>query len=284
MGRVRGAQAQGKLDARYTVSLAGIPLGKGAWVIDIADDQYTAAASGMTTGLVRVFTSGQGTGAVARRHRRRAISCRRAIRPTITTDKKTEEIRDDAQRRRREGILDHAAESPLPPNAVPVTDAHRRNVIDPMTGSLVRVPGNGDLLGAGSLPAPHGRSSTAACATTCDFAYKRMDQVKADKGYEGPALVCAVYFSPVAGYVPDRAAIKYLIEQRDMEVWLAPVAGTRVLVPFRFSVPTPLGLGRAAGDAVRRRRRCRQGEREDAVARRSRAYPRSSPHSACGRA
>ena len=28
-----------------------------------------------------------------------------------------------------------------------------------------------------------------------------------------------------------------------MEVWLVPVAGTRVLVPFRFSVPTPLGLG-----------------------------------------
>jgi hypothetical protein len=26
-----------------------------------------------------------------------------------------------------------------------------------------------------------------------------------------------------------------------MEVWLAPVAGTRVLVPYRVSVPTPLG-------------------------------------------
>jgi hypothetical protein len=30
---------------------------------------------------------------------------------------------------------------------------------------------------------------------------------------------------------------------RDMEVWLAPVTGTRVLVPFRISIPTPLGLG-----------------------------------------
>ena len=28
-----------------------------------------------------------------------------------------------------------------------------------------------------------------------------------------------------------------------MEMWLAPIAGTRVLVPFRFSVPTPFGLG-----------------------------------------
>jgi hypothetical protein len=28
-----------------------------------------------------------------------------------------------------------------------------------------------------------------------------------------------------------------------MEMWLAPIAGTRMLVPFRFSVPTPFGLG-----------------------------------------
>src|SRR5256885_9571996 len=54
----------------------------------------------------------------------------------------------------------------------------------------------------------------------------------------------ALYFAPIAGYIPDRPAIKYLIAQRDMEVWLAPIAGTRVVVPFRFSTPTPLGLDR----------------------------------------
>ena len=56
-------------------------------------------------------------------------------------------------------------------------------------------------------------------------------------------MVCALYFVPIAGYVPERAAIKYLVAQRDMEVWLAPIAGTRVLVPFRVAIPTPLGLG-----------------------------------------
>ena len=30
---------------------------------------------------------------------------------------------------------------------------------------------------------------------------------------------------------------------REMEVWLAPIAGTRVLVPFRAQAPTPIGLG-----------------------------------------
>jgi len=26
-------------------------------------------------------------------------------------------------------------------------------------------------------------------------------------------------------------------------MWLAPIAGTRVMVPYRVSVPTPIGLG-----------------------------------------
>jgi hypothetical protein len=71
--------------------------------------------------------------------------------------------------------------------------------------------------------------------------YKRMENVKAEKGYRGPVVVCAIYFTPIAGYIPDRAAIKYLAAQRNMEVWLAPIAGTRVLAPFRLTIPTTLG-------------------------------------------
>jgi hypothetical protein len=70
-----------------------------------------------------------------------------------------------------------------------------------------------------------------------------MDNVKANRGYEGPAVVCAVHFTPIAGYVPDRPVIRYLVTLRDAKVWLAPIEGTRVVVPFRFSMPTPLGTG-----------------------------------------
>jgi hypothetical protein len=43
--------------------------------------------------------------------------------------------------------------------------------------------------------------------------------------------------------VPERPAIKYLAAQQDMEMWLAPIAGTRIVVPYRISIPTPLGRG-----------------------------------------
>ena len=46
------AFAQGRLDARYEATLSGIPVGRGAWTIDISDDQFSASASGGTAGLL----------------------------------------------------------------------------------------------------------------------------------------------------------------------------------------------------------------------------------------
>ena len=233
------AYAQSRLDARYTAWLSGIPLGKGAWVIDIGEDQYSAAAIGKTSGLVRIFAPGEGSGAS------NGIVVSNQFAPSnyaasITTGKKTEEIRMTLNA----GNVDDFTVTPPPtpmPDRVPLTEAHRHGVVDPMTASLARLAGNGDML---SPEACQRRLSVFDGRLRYDlaFAFKRVEMVKA-KGYAGPAIVCAVYFSPVAGHVPDRAAIKYLVQQRDMEVWLVPIAGTRVLVPFRASVPTPLGLG-----------------------------------------
>jgi hypothetical protein len=75
------------------------------------------------------------------------------------------------------------------------------------------------------------------------LAFKRIEQVRANAGYHGPAVVCALYFSPLAGYDIGRSGVRYLKDQRDMEMWLAPISGTRLMAPFRVSVPTPLGLG-----------------------------------------
>jgi hypothetical protein len=234
------ANAQGRLDARYTVTLAGVPIGKGAWVIDVSDDQYTAAASGMTTGLLRVFASGQGSSA-ARGSVRNGQLIPSSYAASITTDKKTEDLHMTlAGGNVKEFVIDPP--TPPHPDRIPVTEAHRRGVVDPMTSALARVPGNDDPLS----PEACNRSLSVfdgRMRYDLKLAYKRTDVVKAEKGYAGPVIVCAVYFTPIAGYIPGRVAVKYLAAQRDIEVWLAPIAGTRVLVPFRASLPTPLGTG-----------------------------------------
>jgi hypothetical protein len=233
-------EAQGRLDARYVVTLGGVPIGKGAWVIDISESQYTAAASGATSGLLRVLSTGQGSGA-SRGHMVGGNLVPASFAASITTDKKTEEIRMTLG---SGDVKDFAIMPPTPPDdeRIPLTDVHRRGVNDPMTGSLLRVPGTGNPVSSlacqRTMPVFDGRMRY-----DLKFAYKRMEQVKAEKGYDGPAVVCAVYFVPIAGFVPSRPAIKYLVAQRDMEIWLAPVGTTRVLVPFRVSIPTPIGQG-----------------------------------------
>jgi hypothetical protein len=234
------ALAQGRLDARYEATLAGIPVGKGAWTIDISDDQFSAAASGGTAGLLKAFAGGTGTGASQGRVVNGALVAT-GYTASTTTSKKTETIRMILS---GGNVRDYAIEPepPADPERLPVTEAHRRGVFDPMTGSMLRVPGSGDPL---TPDACHTGAAIFDGRMRYDLKldYKRMEMVKAEKGYQGPVVVCAVYFSPIAGYIPDRAVIKYLTAQRNIEIAFAPVAGTRVLVPFRIVVPTPLGAG-----------------------------------------
>ena len=237
-GPLAPAWAQGRLEARYSATLAGVPIGNGSWTIDVTDTHYTSAVSGATSGLLRAFTSGQGNStAHATLNGGRVLSSIYAS--TITTRKKIDAIRITIN---NGNVKDFNVDPPQDndPERVPITDAHQHGVLDPMTAMLIRVPGNGELL------PPEVCQRTLAIFDgrlryDLQFAFKRMDKVKASKGYAGPVVVCATYFSPVAGFIPSRAAIQYLSSQRDMEIWLAPIAGTRVLVPYRVQGPTPIG-------------------------------------------
>ena len=234
------APALGRLEAQYTATIAGIPVGRGNWIVEISDDQYTAAASGTTTGVIKFFTGAHGTSA-AHGTVNGGQPIPTSYGATIIYGQKT----DDVQMALAGGnVTDYAVEPPLPPadDRIPVTEADRHGVFDPMTSMLNRVAGSGDPV---SPDACNRKVAVFDGRVRYDLhsEFKRMEKVKAERGYEGPAVVCAVYFTPVSGYVPDRPAIRYLVQLREAEVWLAPISGTRVLVPFRFSMPTPLGVG-----------------------------------------
>ena len=231
--------AQGRVDAQYEATLAGIPVGKGAWVVDIADDQFSASVSGGTAGLLKAFASGSGTGAAQGRVVGGALIATNYVAST-TTSKKIESIHIVLA---NGNVKEYGIEPqpPVDPDRIPVTDAHRRGVYDPMTGAMLRVAGAGDPLTPDAC-----RTGAAVFDGRMRYDlkldFKRMDNVKSEKGYRGPVVVCALYFTPIAGYIPDRPVIKYLAAQRNIEIAFAPIAGTRILVPFWMKIPTPLGL------------------------------------------
>jgi len=230
----------GRLDALYSVTLGGVPFGRGAWQIDIREDQFTATVSGATAGLMRMFTSGHATSA-ARGTVSHGQLFASSYASTIIADKRQDEVRMALS---NGTVKDYLADPPTLPNPdrVPLTEVHRRGITDPMTASLMPVPGRGDTFVPEACPRKlaifDGRMRY-----DLELVFKRLDKVKSERGYQGTVVVCALYFSPIAGHIPARAVIKYLVDIRDIEVWLAPIAGTRLMVPYRVTIPTPFGLG-----------------------------------------
>ncbi len=215
---------------------------------------------------MKTFASGSGSGSSQGRIVAGAL-VPTGYSATSTTSKKSEAIRMVlANGTIKEFVIE--PEPPVDPDRLPITDAHKRGVLDPMTGSMIRVPGTADPL---SAEACRGTASVFDGRMRYDLKldFKRMETVKAEKGYHGPVVVCAVYFTPVAGYIPDRPVIKYLATQRNIEIAFAPVAGTRVLVPFWMKIPTPLGPAMLDGHPIQ--------HPGDAAARRQDAVEKSTP-------
>ena len=232
------AQAESKLEAHYVASLAGIPIGSGTWIVDVGEGRYLAAASGSTTGLLRVFLGGQGTSAA-----RGILSGEHLVNSTYAATINTQDKSSSVRLTISDGnVKESKVEPPVDrdPERVPLTREHEKGVLDPMTATLIRAPGSGSAL------------TPEACNRTLSvfdgrlrydlkLAFKRMDTVHAQQGYVGATVVCSVGFEPLAGHIPSRTAMKYLMKQRDIEIWLAPIGTTRVLVPFRAEGPTPIG-------------------------------------------
>lgn len=229
---VTTAFADAKLDARYGIWFANIPIGKGQWTIDIGADTYTMTASGSAGGLMTALIEGEGT-----------FTARGAVRDSkpSATQFSSALKRGDEKSETRMTLENGAAKDIVAPSEpadkdrVPVTDAHRNGIADPLSALLI---------------------PSAVTAQACDrtlkifdgrrrydlkLSFKRMDKVKADKGYAGPAVVCATTFQPIAGHRAGSALAKYLTEGREIEIWLAPVAGTPLVALFKLSIASMIG-------------------------------------------
>jgi hypothetical protein len=124
---------------------------------------------------------------------------------------------------------------------VPVTPNHKRNVVDPVSAFVVAVN------------PPVAINGPSACNRTVKVfdGWQRYDVrlffkqskhvASADGGYSGEVFVCGARYVPVAGHRPGRESVQYMADNKRLEVWLVPVDGTRVLVPYRILIGTQMG-------------------------------------------
>ncbi len=231
------AQAQAKLDASYTISVARIPVGSVTATLTLGADSYAISANGRASAMLRILASGDGILAA-----RGVIKDGKASPLSFSSKTSQDDDTLEVAMTFEDGAVKELKASAPQPSAdrLEITDAHRRGVLDPLSALLVPAAAGSDGLTQEAcrrtLPVFDGRRRF-----DIKLAFKRMDKVRADKGYAGPVLVCSMTFVPVAGHRSSSTIMKYLSDGRDMEIALAPVAGTRMLAPFRVTIVNMLG-------------------------------------------
>jgi hypothetical protein len=264
-----GLQAQAEtLKVEYDLSLAGLPLGSANLSSTFEGAKYQMEGRAKLSGLVRLLTGGKGVATAS------GTLSEAKLQPAgFSVTAKT----SGAQRTVRMGLKSGNVASveidpPLEPKAdrIPVKEADKKGVVDPVSALI--------------MPAIASKSPTdpANCDRTIpvfDGASRfnvvlSYDETKtADgPGYAGPVLVCSIRYVPISGHRAERPGTKFMTENKEMSVWLAPVEGRRVLFPVRVAVRTMLGMSVAEasswaveGDSKLTRAASRPVKAKDAV-------------------
>ncbi len=231
------ARADGKLNAKYVLTVGGVELGRGSITVEAGEQAYEISGSARVTGVLRAVSSGKGVAAA-----RGAISGGKLVPKVYALNAEADGKAETARLAMASGaVKEMEVEPPFKPAAdrVPIEQSVLQNILDPMSGAFVYVPGTGDMLSAAacarSVPVFDGRQRYDLV-----LSYQRTETVKVP-GYAGSAVVCSVRYQPVAGHRPTRYTVKYMAENKDIYVWLVPIAGTRLMAPFRVSVATMIG-------------------------------------------
>lgn len=226
------------LKADYRITLAGLTLGQAALTGNFTGERYELRMTAQLTGLAGLFSGSGRGGAVSAG----AISGTRLAASAFTANGRSGGAERVVQIGMSSGnVTEIKIEPPFEarPDRVPVTEAHKRAIIDPLSAVVAVAARSGKLDEPGNcnrkLPVFDG---TQRFDILMSYAETKSVQ---KPGFSGNVLVCHVRYEPVAGHRPSRPAVKFMEQNRDISVWLAPVEGTRVLVPIRISLSTMLG-------------------------------------------
>jgi Protein of unknown function (DUF3108) len=223
--------------ATYSVSLIGLPIGVARIAADLSPTRYRIEATAKLSGLATIVSNSRGaangSGAI--------VAGRIAPIGYATTASNSSLTRTVRMSLSGNSVTGIEISPPFEdkPDRVPLTDKDKHGVIDPVGAFVIPVAGDAPLVG----PAACNRTIPIFDGYTrfnISLTYVGQRNVEA-KGYAGPVAVCSARYQPIAGHRPDRPATKFMIENKDLEVWLAPIESARVLMPYRLSVRTMVG-------------------------------------------
>ena len=228
------------LKVSYDITLAGLPLGKADLSSSFKGAKYEMAGQAKLTGLAMILTGGRGEA--------NASGTLDGDAPPRSNTFSVVSKTSDNQRIVRMGIksgrvAEVEIDPPLEPkpDRVPVKAADKKGVVDPMSALLM------PAVASKSLTDPANCDRTipvfdGASRMNVVLSYAETKKVEVP-GYSGSVLVCNARYVPISGHRSERPGTKFMQDNKDMSVWLAPVEGPRVLFPVKVSVRTMIGMG-----------------------------------------
>lgn len=234
-----------RITAVYRVELAGFNLGDFKLTTTFRGDDYEMRGEGRFTILEGLVYEWRGVTASTGRVTNEGPAPAMYALNYSDGGRKTERLRMTFDDRGVTGVSISPSRRPIP-RTVPVTQEQLEGVLDPMSGAFLSARSenpNGDLKVCNqTVPVFDGRQRFDLVITP-----KRAVNVRRSTpgGYAGPAVICAVKFIPIAGYQPDNPGIRLMSQTNEIEVWLIPVRNTKMYVPYRIVLPTPIGYGSA---------------------------------------
>ncbi len=228
----------GSVEASYTMGLNGITIGRFKLDASVDRARYQMSIRGTTSGISRLVSDGTGL----------LKSSGQISGPSVMPDIYYLDTTENGQtssvvnmRMRQGTIVSVAALPPLPIKAdrVPLLPQHKHKIVDPLSAMIAPL-----------YPADMGR----ACNRTIPvfdgwqrfdirLFYKSTAEVKGEGGsYSGTVYVCGARYVPVAGHRPSREAVKFMEQNTNLEVWLAPAPEIGLMLPYRMQIGTEAGV------------------------------------------
>lgn len=228
----------GPVEVQYAISLAGFSIGRASLSAEISGGSYNLNVSTTLTGLAGAITKGRGAATAKGSLGSNVLTNGFSLNATNGKDTRTIQIAASGGAVRNVTI-EPPFENHGPEDRIPLRDSHKSGIVDPVS-ALIMPSRAADPLDKSNcerrLPVFDGSQRFDVV-----LSFSGVKQVRNEKGYSGPVLVCSARYVPVAGHRPDRRVTKFMAENREMNAWLVPVNGGRQLMPYRISVKTLIG-------------------------------------------
>ena len=228
------------INARFGISIAGIPVGKGSVKATINGRKYAIDASAKTSGVSKLFIDSKG-----RAVSKGSFSGAKVLPTMYALNAREEQFHNVVQIAMRSGNVSDFSARPVlkkSKDRVPLRRVHTRGIVDPLSTLLMGVKSKKARVGK-SVCNRTVRMFDGRWRYNIELFYKGTKKVRAvnEQGYSGEVTRCGARMRFVAGHRPGKKSVQYMENNKDIEAWFMPVADEPVVAVYRIQIGTNVG-------------------------------------------